>query len=147
MNDIQNIIKSFEIQDTLNPKVWDNFENPSEAKLKSNIREGLLDVADNFVEYLGEDIFVDDVMLTGSLSNFNWSKFSDFDLHIIIDFEQFGEDGELYKELFHYQKRLEKHYKDMQDIEFTIEKGKLFHQFDYQFWIFVHQNLPLLKVN
>lgn len=31
----------------------------------------------------------------------------------------------LYKELFGYQKRLEKHYKDMQDIEFTIEKGKL----------------------
>jgi len=32
----------------------------------------------------------------------------------------------LYKELFAYQKRLEKHYKDMQDIEFTIEKGKLY---------------------
>lgn len=31
----------------------------------------------------------------------------------------------IYKELFNYQKRLEKHYKDMQDIEFTIEKGKL----------------------
>jgi pyruvate,orthophosphate dikinase len=31
-----------------------------------------------------------------------------------------------YKELFNYQKRLERHYKDMQDIEFTIEKGKLF---------------------
>ena len=32
----------------------------------------------------------------------------------------------LYKELFGFQKRLEQHYKDMQDIEFTIEKGKLF---------------------
>ncbi len=32
----------------------------------------------------------------------------------------------LYKELFNYQKRLEKHYKDMQDIEFTVEKGKLY---------------------
>ncbi|HOZ78783.1 MAG TPA: pyruvate, phosphate dikinase [Ferruginibacter sp.] len=32
----------------------------------------------------------------------------------------------LYKELFSYQKRLELHYKDMQDIEFTIEKGKLY---------------------
>lgn len=31
-----------------------------------------------------------------------------------------------YKELFEYQKRLENHYKDMQDIEFTIEKGKLY---------------------
>jgi pyruvate,orthophosphate dikinase len=32
----------------------------------------------------------------------------------------------LYQELYSYQKRLEKHYKDMQDIEFTIEKGKLY---------------------
>jgi len=32
----------------------------------------------------------------------------------------------IYQELFNYQKRLEKHYRDMQDIEFTIEKGRLF---------------------
>ncbi len=32
----------------------------------------------------------------------------------------------IYKELYQYQRRLEKHYKDMQDIEFTIEKGKLY---------------------
>jgi pyruvate,orthophosphate dikinase len=32
----------------------------------------------------------------------------------------------LYKELDTIRKRLEKHYKDMQDIEFTIEGGKLF---------------------
>ena len=31
-----------------------------------------------------------------------------------------------YKQLFEIQSRLEKHYKDMQDIEFTIEKGRLF---------------------
>jgi pyruvate, orthophosphate dikinase len=31
-----------------------------------------------------------------------------------------------YKELFDIQKRLELHYKDMQDIEFTIEKGVLY---------------------
>jgi len=32
----------------------------------------------------------------------------------------------LYKQLFAIQKRLEKHYKDMQDLEFTIEKDRLF---------------------
>ncbi|MCX6207506.1 MAG: pyruvate, phosphate dikinase, partial [Bacteroidetes bacterium] len=32
----------------------------------------------------------------------------------------------VYKELFAIQNKLEKHYKDMQDIEFTIEKGKLY---------------------
>ncbi len=33
---------------------------------------------------------------------------------------------DIYKELDSIRKRLEKHYRDMQDIEFTIEKGKLF---------------------
>lgn len=33
---------------------------------------------------------------------------------------------DIYKQLDKIQKKLEKHYKDMQDIEFTIEKGKLF---------------------
>ena len=32
----------------------------------------------------------------------------------------------IYKELLAIKKKLEKHYKDVQDIEFTIEKGKLF---------------------
>ena len=32
---------------------------------------------------------------------------------------------EMYNELFKAQEKLEKHYKDMQDLEFTIEKGKL----------------------
>ncbi|MDP2167433.1 MAG: pyruvate, phosphate dikinase [Thermodesulfovibrionales bacterium] len=31
----------------------------------------------------------------------------------------------IYKQLFGIQKKLEKHYKDMQDIEFTVEDGKL----------------------
>lgn len=33
---------------------------------------------------------------------------------------------ELYKELVEYKNKLERHYKDMQDIEFTIEEGKLY---------------------
>jgi len=32
----------------------------------------------------------------------------------------------IYKQLFDIQKRLEKHYRDMQDIEFTIERGTLY---------------------
>ncbi|MGE4357203.1 MAG: pyruvate, phosphate dikinase [Candidatus Omnitrophota bacterium] len=32
----------------------------------------------------------------------------------------------IYKQLFQIQRKLERHYRDMQDIEFTIEKGRLF---------------------
>jgi hypothetical protein len=63
-------------------------------------------IAEKFVEFLGEDIFVDNIHLTGSLSNYNWSEFSDFDLHIVIDFNQFGKQSELYKELFNLKKQV-----------------------------------------
>ncbi|MGQ9464923.1 MAG: pyruvate, phosphate dikinase [bacterium] len=33
---------------------------------------------------------------------------------------------EIYKELYQWQKKLERHYRDMLDIEFTIERGRLF---------------------
>ena len=36
------------------------------------------------------------------------------------------ENLQAYKELFNIKDKLEKHYKDMQDLEFTVEKGKLF---------------------
>jgi hypothetical protein len=39
--------------------------------------------------------------MPGSLSNYNWSKFSDADVHIIVDLNQFDkEDIHLYQELF-----------------------------------------------
>ena len=33
---------------------------------------------------------------------------------------------DVYKQFFEVSERLEKHYRDMQDMEFTIEEGKLF---------------------
>lgn len=36
------------------------------------------------------------------------------------------DNGKIYKELKDYSKLLEKHYKDMQDMEFTVENGKLY---------------------
>jgi len=107
----QKIIDSFSIKKTLNPKVWENPEEPKTAKMKDKVRKGLLKIAEKFTEELGEDVFVDDIVLTGSLANFNWSEFSDFDLHIVIDFEQFGKEGDLYKENFNLKKQIfnEKH--------------------------------------
>jgi len=43
--------------------------------------------------------------MTGSLANYNWSKFSDVDIHILADFGQFSdEEKPLYDELFKLKK-------------------------------------------
>jgi hypothetical protein len=104
MSDFKKIIDSFSIQKTLNPKIWENPSNPKESVMKPKVRQGLLKIAEEFIDYLGDDIFVDDIVLTGSLSNFNWSEYSDFDLHILIDLQQFEKNGPLYKEMFDLKK-------------------------------------------
>ena len=106
MSKLQQIINSFSIQSTLNPKVWENPDDPKKSVMIPKVRKALERIADEFVEYLGEDVFVEDIILTGSLSNFNWSEYSDFDLHIIVDMDEYGDDDELYKELFNLKKQV-----------------------------------------
>ena len=104
MSKFKNILDSFLIKDSLNPKIWENPDEPKEAKMKSKVQTALEKIADEFIDYLGDDVFVQDIILTGSLANFNWSEFSDFDLHIIVDFKEYGKNSKLYKELFDLKK-------------------------------------------
>lgn len=100
------ILSSFELQDTLSPKIWMS-PNLKQPKIKTEIRDILLEVAYQFIDFLGVEVFVEDVVMTGSLCNFNWSSFSDADLHLMVDFEQFPkEQVDLYKELFNIKKIL-----------------------------------------
>lgn len=96
------IINSFGTRDTLNPKIWDK-----DDMLNKEVREKLLDVANEFINFLGVPILVEDIIFTGSLSNYNWSKYSDVDLHVVADFTQFSDDLlPLYQELFKVKKTL-----------------------------------------
>lgn len=108
------LLKSFEPQNELNPKIWflpneKHMGDPDAQsyKMKPEVRERLLEIAYQFLEYVGIDLLVTDIVLTGSLSNYNWSKYSDFDIHIIINYNQFSSvNVELYKELFNLKKIL-----------------------------------------
>ena len=101
---MDNIISSFLVKDTLNPEIWDNYDNVEEPKMKPEIRNGLLDIANEFIDFVGFDIFVQDITMTGSLANFNWSDYSDIDLHIIYDFKESGEQEEIFKDLFNLKR-------------------------------------------
>jgi hypothetical protein len=75
--------------------------------MTSKVRERLLEIAYEFIEFLGVDVIISDVVMTGSLANYNWSQYSDVDLHLIADFEQFSEkELPLYEELFKLKKTL-----------------------------------------
>lgn len=96
-----NIIKSFTSKDTLNPKIW------SDDTLIPKVRTRLIEISNEFIEFLGVPIIVDDIIFTGSLANYNWSEFSDIDLHVVCDFKQFDEEMlPLYQELFKVKKTI-----------------------------------------
>ena len=99
------VMGSFKIQDSLVREVWDD------GKLKPKIRKKLLLIAQDFFNSLDlpEHINVEDITLTGSLSNYNWSKFSEFDLHLIMDFSKISSDAgelEFYRSFFMGKKML-----------------------------------------
>lgn len=92
-------LDSFEVKDELNPKFWVG------GKLKTNVRIRLLDIAHDFFEDLDVRwIKPKDVVLTGSLANYNWSKYSDIDLHIIVDFSEVYDKTEFVEDYFNSKK-------------------------------------------
>ena len=106
MSNSQKILNSFSVKETLNPKVWEDFESAENSTMKPKVRKALMRIAEEFIEDLGDDVFVEDIYLMGSLANFNWSEYSDFDLHVIVDFERYEKQEDLYKELFDLKKKL-----------------------------------------
>ena len=121
MEDFKKILSSFQVKDTLNPKIWTNVDNEEQSKMHPEVKEALLAIANEFIEFLNVDIFVSDVTMTGSLANYNWSDFSDVDLHIMYNFDEAGEFKEIYKELFKMKKTLFNSTHDIQVKGYEVE--------------------------
>ena len=79
--------------DTLHPQFWDEFE------FKEDILKPILKIVDDFVKddaHISPEM-VEDVQLTGSLANYNYSEYSDLDVHILLDFADINKDEEIVK--------------------------------------------------
>jgi len=87
---------SFQYKQSLNPNIWSN-----EDSIRPEIRRNLLQIANDFFESLEiPPVKIHDIILTGSLANYNWSEYSDVDLHIVFDFFEVDENQELVKDYF-----------------------------------------------
>ena len=76
------VTNNVDYHDALCPKAWDG------DRLKSDIAERLLKISKRFVSYLEIPGFrVLDVVLTGSMANYNWTRYSDFDIHVVTDYQ------------------------------------------------------------
>ena len=90
MKDLEKIITSFGVQEELNPKIWDNPDDAPKSHMKLEIRNQLEEIAEEFIKFVNVDMFIQDIIIMGSLCNYNWSEYSDVDLHILVNFNDFG---------------------------------------------------------
>ena len=80
-------------KDSLYPKFWKN------NKLNSIVARKLMAIADDVIKSLDIAEFVEDVVITGSISSYNWHDLSDIDLHIMLDFEKIDDNYDLVKRM------------------------------------------------
>jgi RNase H-fold protein (predicted Holliday junction resolvase) len=86
--------ESFVLHDELQPDIWKADE------LDNEVQSRLMEIATDFMDGLEIPVEVVDVRLTGSLANYNWSRYSDIDVHILVDFSKINADTKLVKAFF-----------------------------------------------
>ena len=78
------------VNKTLNPKIWQGQD------LKPAVQEKLMEIAQAFKDFIGVDITVIDITVTGSNANYTWTAYSDLDLHLIVPGTPTDSERELY---------------------------------------------------
>lgn len=91
--------KSFDIKKELCPDVWED------SKMKSNIRERLIIIANEYLNTFNINFKVLDIILIGSLASYNWSEYSDFDLHILTNYDEIDDNRVLVEDFLKLHKK------------------------------------------
>ena len=94
---LTDILKEYTLNTTLNPNVWVN------GKIKPKLLNALIKIAQKFYKDLDITAPLKDIILTGSSANYNWTKYSDIDLHLLIDFSNLN-DPDISKKYFDSKK-------------------------------------------
>lgn len=89
-----------QVHSTLSPQLW------KDDSLLPEIRSQLLKIAKLFYKTLKIKTPPEDVTLTGSSANFNYTPDSDIDLHILLDFKKINCEVDFTKEYFLSKKSL-----------------------------------------
>lgn len=67
-------------RDNLNEKFWIN------GKLRPEVRRSLMNFAKAFADYVDlNDVAIIDVLMLGGNAGYNYTKFSDIDVHLVVD--------------------------------------------------------------
>jgi hypothetical protein len=94
------MLKEYETQSTLNPMLWDG------TSLKAGLNKKFIHIAKAFYDFLEIEAPILDIILIGSNANYNWTKHSDIDLHVVIDYQSVNKNLHLVKNYMMAKKSL-----------------------------------------
>lgn len=119
--DPKDIVVKSEYHNELMPDIWDGMT------IKPEVLEKLSEIADEFVKFLKmEDFDYEDVVITGSAVNYNWTPASDIDVHFIVDIEGLkAKHGDIVREFFDTKRSV---WNDLHDIEIYGHSVELYIQ-------------------
>ena len=92
-----------------------------EDKIKPAIRDRIIEIVQDFIDGLDKNITIKDITMTGSLANYNWSQYSDIDVHIIVDFNEVDENTDLVRDFFNAKKSAWNQVHDIRIVGFEVE--------------------------
>ena len=84
-------------KDNLYPKFWKSGIN---GGLNVLVNRKLMQIADDIIKSLKLNAEPKDIIVTGSITSYNWHEMSDIDLHILYDFYDINDDYDLVKKMF-----------------------------------------------
>jgi hypothetical protein len=84
---------SLMVKKVLNPLIW------NECVIDEEIKDQAIEIGYDFFDFctkdLGKPPVITDILFTGGLANYMWSKFSDFDIHVVTEYSKINDDIEL----------------------------------------------------
>ena len=111
-----NLLSTFRQKDELSPQIWGESMDSGEFFMLPEVTERLLEIANEFLSFLDipsldceidtRECDIEDIVVTGSIANYNWSRFSDIDLHIMLDMDEIDENTDLVKNYLNAKKNL-----------------------------------------
>jgi hypothetical protein len=111
-------LEEYKNKNQFNPAIFDG-EN-----IDLKVKELLLKIATYFWESLEIGEPFDDITLTGSSANYNYTPVSDIDLHILVDFNKF-DDPEMIKKFFDAKKNI---FNDKHDLKLGKQQIEIYVQ-------------------
>ena len=106
MKSFRNILReavelTLQYHDELNPKIWDD------TKLKPEVRAKLMMIARTWAGFAKiPPAAITDIILVGGNANFNYTPYSDIDLHVVVDMDKIPECEGLLDEYLRGKKQL-----------------------------------------